>query len=155
MIFYLIFFILLLAPLIWATARRKDAFPFSHYPMFSHLIDTDNVVVYRVALETKDGNTVWWKSGFYRYPEFVGRKLKNLYELEHEHKQLFFTLERQRLLIEVLRLIEVEAKDAEKYKAFQIVKRIARKDKHNKLKIKDETLAVIPFEEIRKIRRDN
>lgn len=155
MFYYFVFFILCLIPLLWVTLRGKDAFPFSHYPMFSNLSDVNNVEVYRIALETHEGKLVWWKSEFYRYPEMVGRKFKDLYQIENEGEEVFSNLERQRLLIQVLRLIEDEEKSTRQYQAFHVIKRTAYEDEQKQLIIQEETIEKFPLEGIKKIRRDN
>lgn len=155
MFYYFVFFILCLIPLFWVTLRGKDAYPFSHYPMFSNLCDIKDVEIFRIALETNDGKLVWWKSEFYRYPEIVGRKLKELYQIENDTKDVFLSLEKQRLFSEVLRLIEAEEKISEKYQSFRIVMRTAREDERKHLTIQEETVAILPFEGIKKIRCDN
>lgn len=151
MIFYLIFFIIILIPLLCITLRGKDAFPFSHYPMFSNLSSPNQVEVFRIALETTDGKSVWWKSEFYRYPEFVGRRLKELEQTESDGLKAFTSLDRQRYLIEVLRLIEAEEKSLDQYRAFLIVRRTVDND----VEIKDDVIERIPLEGMKKIKRDN
>src|ERR1700737_744218 len=100
MVVPVLLFILLLAPLLWTMVRGRDAWPFSHYPMFSHLTDLSEVEVFRAALETTNGEIVWWRSEFYRYPEFVGRSLKRIQRLEVEggRTAALVSLERQRCL---------------------------------------------------------
>lgn len=151
MIFYIIFFIIILIPSLWVTLRGKDAFPFSHYPMFSNLSNPVQVEVFRIAFEKKDGEFVWWKSEFYRYPEFVGRRLKQLHQTDNDKIKAFTFLERRRYLIEVLRLVETEEKSPEQYQAFLIVRRTVNSD----FEINDVVIERIPLEGIKKIKRDN
>lgn len=147
----ILLFILLPALLLWVTVSRKDAWPFSHYPMFSRLTDLSEVEVFRVALETTTGEIVWWRSEFYRYPEFVGRKLKKIQQLEGEGGSVagLASLERQRCLSEVLRLIESEAGGLDHYQAFHIVRRTV--DTDDGFTIRDQTVARIPLAGIKRI----
>ena len=133
--------------------RGRDAWPFSHYPMFSQLTEVSEVEVFRLALETTTGEIVWWRSEFYRYPEFVGRILKRTHRLQSEGGQTegLALLERQRCLSEVLRLIDTEAGDHDRYQAFHIVRRTIETGKE--LSIRDETVAMIPLAAIKRINR--
>jgi hypothetical protein len=146
----ILLFILLPALLLWVTVRGKDAWPFSHYPMFSRLTDLSEVEVFRVALETTTGEIVWWRSEFYRYPEFVGRRLKRLHQMESEGgpAALFAPLESQRYLRAVLSLIETEAGGVEAFRAFHIVRRTVAAGNDNTLEIREQTVARIPLEGI-------
>lgn len=155
MSFPILLFIFVLALLLWATVRGKDAWPFSHYPMFSRLTDVSEVEVFRVALETITGEIIWWRSEFYRYPEFVGRILKRLHYMESEGGKvaLFASLERQRYLAAVLSLIESEEGRVEPYTAFHIVRRTIAAGGDNTLEIKEQTVTRIPLEGIHRIRR--
>ena len=145
----------LLSVLLWVTVRGKDSWPFSHYPMFSGVADIAEVEVFRLALETTDGEVIWWRSEFYRYPEFVGRSLKHLKQLEDESRQsrALAGLERQRLLAAVLRLIELEEGRSDRYRAFQVVRRAVAADDDGALKITEQTVITIPLAEIKRIRR--
>ena len=149
----ILLFILLLTPLLWVTVRGKDAWPFSHYPMFSRLTNLNQVEVFRVALETTTGEVVWWGSEFYRYPEFVGLWLKRIQQMEGEggRSAALALLERQRCLAEVLRLMETEGGRLDQYLAFLIVRRTA--DGGNGITIRDQTVSRIPLAEIKRIRR--
>ncbi|MGN6401197.1 MAG: hypothetical protein ACTHMD_12130, partial [Flavisolibacter sp.] len=85
----------------------------------------ENVCVYRIALKKQDGSMDWWESEFYRYPEYVGRKLK---QLSVAHKQInpngiFLELEKRKLLIMVMRIMEKEGVEISSYYAFCIVER--------------------------------
>lgn len=113
------------AALIWTTVKGRDAFPFSHYPMFSDLAEIEKTEVFRVALETSGGEVHWWTSEFYRYPEFVGRRLKELYRAAggDERQNAFAELEKRRCLSEVLRLIKIETGTIENLKSVRVVKR--------------------------------
>lgn len=139
--------------LIWTTVRGRDAFPFSHYPMFSDSTDISKVEVFRIALENSNGDIYWWKSEFYRYPEFIGRQFKKLYYAEGDLTQkAFINLEKQRLLAEVVRLIELEDKTLESVRNLHIVKRRAssQQQKSGEISVKDEIIEIIPLGKIRK-----
>jgi len=153
MVFPILLCSFLLVPLFWVMVRGQDAWPFSHYPMFSQLTNLSEVEVFRLALETTTGEIVWWRSEFYRYPEYVGRMLKQLHEMEIEagRPRAFASLERQRYLAEVQRVIETEVGRLDRYQAFQIVRRTV--DTNNGFTIKDQTVARIPIAEIKKIER--
>ena len=123
--FYVIFFLSICGMLLWVTIRRKEIYPFSYYPMYSSARNINEISVFRIALKKQDESVIWWKSEFYRYPEYVGRRLKQLclarnYASEND---VFLQLERKRLLISVLRILENEEKDISNYKAFCIVER--------------------------------
>ncbi|MDO3642251.1 hypothetical protein [Mucilaginibacter sp. L3T2-6] len=123
--FYVIFFLVICAVLLWVTIRKKEAYPFSYYPMYSSGHKIENVCVYRIALKKQDGSMAWWESEFYRYPEYVGRKLK---QLSVAHKQInpngiFLELEKRKLLIMVMRIMEKEGAEISSYYAFCIVER--------------------------------
>ena len=96
--------------LLWATIMGKDIYPFSYYPMYSALHNPENISVFRIALEKKDGSIAWWESEFYRYPEYSGRKLRQLWQVKSENKQkeVILQLEQHRLLTAVLRIMEKE-----------------------------------------------
>ena len=156
MVLTILLLVVLLAPMLWVTVRGKDAWPFSHYPMFSRLTNLSEVEVFRLALETKEGEIVWWHSEFYRYPEFVGRMLKQLHrrECESGRTAAFAALERQRYLAEVLNLIEAEEGAVEHYAALRIVRRTV--DPHSAgPHIEDETIARVAIGEIKRLRRAN
>jgi hypothetical protein len=150
MIFYECFFFLMLGVLLLTTVRGRDAFPFSHYPMFSDLHDVADIRIFRLALEKQTGEILWWHSEFYRYPEIVGRKLKQSFQSADgsEKTDVFVLLDRKKYLAEVLRLIEIEEGGFESYRAFHIVERRVRQTE-NAPEIADKTIAVIPFREIR------
>ena len=150
MVVPILLFIFLIGPLLWTMVRGHDAWPFSPYPMFSRLLDLNEVEVHRLALETKTGEVIWWRSEFYRFPEFVGRKLKRIYQLEGEggRAAVLALLERQRCLEEVLRLIEAEGGCLDHYQAFLIVRRSVAEG--NVLTIRDETVARIPLAGIKR-----
>lgn len=146
MIVYIVFFIGMCSILLWVTIRQKDAFPFSWYPMYSGSHSLDKVNVFRVALQKQEGGITWWQSRFYRYPEYVGRKLQGLRQAKAgTQKEVFVLLERNRLLLEVLRLIESEEGSAKDYTAFHIVERTV----NNNLAITDRTIGIISFSELR------
>lgn len=140
--------------LAWATVRGKDAWPFSHYPMFSELAQVKDIVVFRLALETHEGEIIWWRSHFYRYPEQLGRILYKLDRLEREAKQppFFSSLGRQRYLGEVLRLIALEEGSSQKYRAFHIVRRTASQDGNHGVVIHDTRLSRIPIAALQRAR---
>ncbi len=133
------------------TLRGKDAWPFSHYPMFSTPMTLASVRVIRLALETKAGEVVWWESCFYRYPEFIGRRLRQLYRLENLPGQsgIFFHLERQKYLREVARLIEFEEGSLDRYRALRIVLRSVKGGSRGNLDVHEQILFRISFDELR------
>lgn len=122
---YNIFFILMCSALIGVTIRKKDLFPFSWYPMYSAAYRTGQVRVLRIALQDKDGGITWWKSHYYRYPEFTARKLDRLIHaaVSHQVENSINLLGQKRLMAEVLRLIEQEEGSLKNYTAFLLVER--------------------------------
>jgi hypothetical protein len=125
-----LFFTSVCCILLLVTISGMEAFPFSHYPMFSALYDAKNVKVFRIALEKRNGETVWWKSRFYRYPEQLGNKMKALYSQSGVNKtrQTFLILERDRLLLEVFRLMKQEGYNTEEYSSIHITELSVGKD---------------------------
>jgi len=125
MSFDVIFFCAVCVVLLWVTVFRKQIYPFSFYPMYSVPHSWNNVKVFRLALERKDGSVVWWCSEFYRYPEYLGRKLKRLRDsrINDMQKSTLLRLEQTRLLLIALQIIEKEEGSTEAYHAFRIVER--------------------------------
>jgi hypothetical protein len=142
MLFTILFVALLVSQMVRVTLRRMDAWPFSHYPMFSGLTDLPKVEVFRVALETAEGEIIWWRSRFYRDPQEIGSQLKRAAAREKEHAQF------QRHLSEVLRLIRLEEGDVNRYRALHIIRRTVREDYGGALLIDDRPIATIPVEAI-------
>lgn len=143
MILYILFFVLICGIWIGVTIRGNDIFPFSAYPMFSKRHRLEDVRVIRIALALETGEKVWWQSEFYRYPEFVGRQLKQLYDQSRKQpkKIIFFQLKKKQLLIEVKRLIDLEISADKSYSALHIIERCITED----FKITEKTVDVIPI----------
>jgi len=66
---------ILFVPAWIVTLRRKDAWPFSCYPMFSSLMFPETLGVYRIALEHSDGSLRWWNPHFYKLQGTLGKRL--------------------------------------------------------------------------------
>ena len=147
MMFYVIFFIAVCAVLLWVTVMQKEAYPFSYYPMYSSPHQVSGVSVYRIAFKKQDGTMTWWESEFYRYPEYVGRKLKQLRTISSgaDETDVFLRLEQTRLLISILRIAEGEGVQIGNYKTLCIVERTITTD----LKPKDHIIEQIPLENLR------
>lgn len=137
-----VFFVVVCAALLWVTAGGLEGFPFSAYPMFSRARKLNNVKVYRIAVEKQNGDVCWWQSRFYRYPEFAASKLARIYDVaaEDPKTKAVNTLEKNRILLEVLRLIHAESRDDHDYKAFHIVARTIGKD----MQPADQTVEIVP-----------
>ena len=150
MTFYVLFFAVIVVIQLLITIRGKDAWPFSAYDMFSDPYDLGDINIYRVALEKRDGEIVWWRSRFYRYPEYIGRKLRQIHSLRNEDPKSAFVvaLETKKHLLEVARLISIEQGDLDQYYSFHIVRRTAHTELGNDVSIHDETIAIIPIESI-------
>jgi hypothetical protein len=148
LVFYVVFFTLIVGALLWVTITGKDAWPFSSYKMFSARLDLNELTVYRVALEKHDGETVWWHSRFYRYPEFIGRNLKRVYEAKSADPRfpIAAALEARKHLLDVMRLISIEERCPNQYRAFHIVRRTAHVDDSNKIEINDEVISKVPMD---------
>lgn len=144
---YSIFFILMCGILVWVTIRKKDLFPFSWYPMYSGSYRAGQVRILRIALQDRAGGVTWWKTKYYRYPEFIARKLDKLMQTAVDHPAGIGIniLEQKRVLAEVLRLIEQEEGSVKNYVGFQIIER--RMSDH--LQIHDVVLKSFLFNEIR------
>jgi len=140
--FYIGFNILICSILFWVTIIGKDIFPFSHYPMFSNLHHVSKVKVFRLALETQNGNIEWWKSEFYREPEFIGAMIKQYYWAMKANKipKPILLLWRNKLLIKVLYLVKAEHGSIKNYKAFHIIMRTI-----NNMEITNKTIEIISF----------
>jgi hypothetical protein len=149
--FYVVFFSMIVGALLWVTVTGKDAWPFSSYKMFSSPMDLNDVTVYRVALEKQDGETVWWQSRFYRYPEFIGRNLKRIYEAKSTDPRFptIAALEARKHLLDVMRLISIEEPSLDQYRAFQVVRRTARLDDGNNIETKDEVVSKVPVDTLK------
>lgn len=65
----------LLVPAWFVTLRRRDAWPFSCYPMFSSLMFPETLGIYRIALEHSDGSLRWWNPHFYKLGGTLGKRL--------------------------------------------------------------------------------
>lgn len=129
--------------LLWVTIRGRDLSPFSHYPMFSGTNNINNIAVYRLALEKKDGTIEWWESEFYRYPEFIGKKLSEMLSPVNADSKTtpFYSLQKNKLLNDVIRLMTLEGIDIKNYNAFHIIKRTT----DNTLEVYNRTIDVIPI----------
>ncbi|MBS1522336.1 MAG: hypothetical protein JST50_15150 [Bacteroidetes bacterium] len=144
----IIFFFTICILLLWVTIAGKELYPFSHYPMYSGPHDLKNIGVFRIAIEKKDGNIVWWQSEFYRYPEYSGRKLQQLWEARNNNQQqeVFLQLERHRLLISILQIMKKENINADEYNAFHIIERTINSD----LKPVNKTVEIIPLNRLKR-----
>ena len=109
--------------LLWVTLRGKDAFPFSHYPMFAQTLDLQKVRITRIALELESGDIVWWQPEFLFYREVLGKQLNELYPriAQAEEDKTLLQLEKKSLLLEAKRLIASEKGNDKPYRAFHIV----------------------------------
>ncbi|HKX28057.1 MAG TPA: hypothetical protein VJ302_10215 [Blastocatellia bacterium] len=150
----IIFFGALVAVLVWVTVSGKDAWPFSHYPMFADPANLASLLVVRLALETREGDVIWWHSRFYRYPEYVGRQLKRTYRLEETQSRfsVLAPLERRKYLVEVMRLMRLEEGSFDRYRAIHLIQRTASADPARGLVIREQSLARIPLAELRDLR---
>lgn len=144
---YIVFFGIICGLLLWVTLFRKQAYPFSFYPMYSTPHSADEIVVFRLALEKKDGTVIWWQSEFYRYPEYLGRKLKQLHYAESGdiRKTALLKLEQKRLLLIALQIIEKEEGSSYAYNALRIIRRTIRTD----LWPADEIIEVVPINQLK------
>lgn len=145
---YILFFMLICSTLLLATFWGRDFYPFSNYPMFSGTHELRNVKVFRIALEKQDGKLEWWQHDAFRYPEFVGRKLKQIYSSmpEGDRKAVIFaTLEKNKLLTNVLKLVIQENKANHNFKAFHLIERTINKD----FEITDRTVDIILFSNLK------
>ena len=139
--------------LLCVTVRGREAWPFSHYPMFAQPHTLAQVEVFRVARETADGEIIWWRSRFYRYPERLGRDLRQAQTLA-QHNAALPLLEQRRLLAEAARLIRLEEGGASRYRALRIVRRTAAFDRQQQLVVGEETIATVSFDSLPPLRGD-
>ena len=58
--------------------RRRDLWPFSHYPMFSSLVSVDDLVVFRIAIEDTMGQVGWWRPRFFRMQDRLAARFAEL-----------------------------------------------------------------------------
>ena len=142
---YYAFFIAVCLILVVVTIAGKDYWPFSHYPMFSVEQKLEDVKIWRLALEDKHGNIEWWQSRFFRYPEFTGRKLQKIYNLNVQGKKLtaFVNIERDRLLKSVLKLIDKEY-TGNTYTAIHIIERTVSRS----LEVQEHTIDIVPIAQL-------
>lgn len=145
--FYIVFFCVVCAMFLWVTLFRKQLYPFSFYPMYSAPHSLDDIVVFRLALEKKDGSVVWWRSEFYRYPEYLGRKLKQLHAsgIGDVQRSALLRLEQTRLLLIALKIIEKEEGTTDGYSAFRIVQRTMTAD----IRPVDKIIGIIPLDTLK------
>ena len=150
MAFSILSVILVLGIQLFVTISGKDLWPFSAYNMFSTHLDINQHSVFRVALERNDGEIVWWKSHFYRYPEQVGKQIRRLNKLEDNSPKtkMVIALETRKTLIEVARLIRQEDSRFDDYQAFHIIERKARVAYKSEISIEDQTVVRVPFREL-------
>lgn len=132
-----VFFMVLLIVLILISLLDKEAFPFSHYPMFSRLYRIDQVVIYRIAIENEKGEIKWWTSKFHKYPEKAGKKLNTLKDSQ-TYQDPSLLLYRNKILFEIKRLIALEHQNV---KAIHIVERSIEPN----FSVKDKTIEIVPF----------
>ena len=134
--------------LLWVTIAGKELYPFSYYPMYSTPHDLKNISVFRIAIEKKNGSIVWWRSEFYRCPEYSGRKLQQLREAKssNQGQEVFLQLEQHRLLISVLQIMEKENVNTDEYNAFHIIERTINTD----LRPVDKTIEIIPLNRLKR-----
>jgi hypothetical protein len=104
--------VLALAFTLYLTLARRDAWPFTRYPMFSSYLDPAHVRVVCFALETRDGQLHWWHPRFYRYPDKLGRKAAG-----------GDTAVKLWCVSEVIRLIRLEEGDTLHYRAIHVIER--------------------------------
>lgn len=143
MVVYILFFAVICGVLTWVTVTGKDLYPFSSYPMFS-AGSKPPVKVIRLALEDRYGNITWWRSRFYRYPEFSGKKLAPFYQAgssEKAHPAII--LAKAKLLNELIRLINTN-EECSDYKALHIIERTITES----LQITERTLEIIQIDAI-------
>jgi hypothetical protein len=57
---------LFLVPAALAFLLGRDAWPFSHYPMFAARATVADLVVFRIAIEDREGRVRWWRPRFFR-----------------------------------------------------------------------------------------
>ena len=57
---------LFLVPAACAGLLGRDAWPFSHYPMFAERATVADLVVFRIAIEDRAGRVRWWQPRFFR-----------------------------------------------------------------------------------------
>jgi len=143
MVVYILFFAVICGVLTWVTVTGKDLYPFSSYPMFS-ACNKPPVKVIRLALEDRHGNITWWRSRFYRYPEFAGKKLVSFYQASSSEKaHPAIILAKAKLLKELTRLINID-EECSDYKALHIIERTITES----LQITERTLEIIQIDAI-------
>ncbi len=143
MIGYILFFVLICGVLVWVTITGKDLYPFSSYPMFS-AGNKPPLKVIRLALEDEHGNITWWRSRFYRYPEFAGKKLGGFYQANSSEKtHPAIILAKVKLLKKLIKLVGKEEEYTD-YKALHIIERTIT----DGLQITERTLEIIRMDTI-------
>jgi hypothetical protein len=91
---------------------RRDAWPFTRYPMFSRYRKTEDIQVVCLALEASDGSLRQWQPHFYRYTDGIGVKLGDLSE-----GNISSCVE------QVMRLLKLEHRDVSWCKAVHVLER--------------------------------
>lgn len=91
---------------------RRDAWPFTRYPMFSRYKSLKDVRVMCLALEGSDGRLRWWRPHFYRYTDGIGGKLADLSDANISS-----------CTDHVLRLLTLEREDLSRCRAIHVIER--------------------------------
>jgi hypothetical protein len=68
--------LLLIVPAWLMAIAGRDAWPFSSYPMFSHLQKPEDLKVLRIAFESFDGRLSWWRPHFHKLQPSVASDLR-------------------------------------------------------------------------------
>lgn len=56
----------------YCVVRKRDAWPFSAFPMFERPVEASRLVVYRIALELEGGEVQWWTPHYYKLQQTLG-----------------------------------------------------------------------------------
>ena len=143
MIVYGIFVVMIIGLFGFVTIKGKDLYPFSHNPMFAKPYRLNEVKIIRIALENEHHEVQWWKHKSYRYPEFIGRRLKDYhYQSIHadNHQKMVLAFKKIKLLREVFRLIELQNQTA-CITALHIIERTVDEN----LIVREQTIEIIPL----------
>ncbi len=145
------FCFLFVITLIWVTLKGKEAWPLSCYPMFSNFMTMNDVAIFRLAMETKEGEIIWWSPRFPRYQRRIGKVLKRIHLSGRGNNTSAGMTDQYTYLVDVARLIIQEQGSIDRYQAFCIFRRSIRIDSGNQWIVNDDLIERIPMASIEQV----
>jgi hypothetical protein len=126
------------AAMLW----QRDAWPFSHYPMFSGRITAEDVVVFRIAVEDSTGRVGWWRPHVFRLQDRLCTRFAEL--ARHPQRAHVPSAALLELFAQTQRLILAESPGSNRWAAILFIRRrVERLDRV--FTPRDEVVARVPF----------